>query len=84
MSENPIITDAAQLPLVLTPKDVQAILGIGRDAAYDLMHQPGFPLLRVGRKFRVRRDALLTWLARQEPSLTVDETDGTAHHETWQ
>lgn len=49
-------------PLVLGVNDVAKILDIGRNSAYDLFHQPGFPVLRVGRNFRVSRDSFRRWV----------------------
>lgn len=53
-------------PLVLAVSDVAEILRIGRNSAYDLFHQPGFPGLQVGRNFRVARDALRRWLEERQ------------------
>jgi excisionase family DNA binding protein len=56
---------AAALPLVLRVSDVQRVMGISRVTAYELVHQQGFPLVRVGRVMRVPRDAFLRWLEAQ-------------------
>ena len=37
-----------ELPLVLTPMDIAAVLGISRNTAYELIHSEDFPILRVG------------------------------------
>jgi excisionase family DNA binding protein len=50
------------LPLVLKAADVQRILGISRVKVYELLHQQGFPTLRVGRSLRIPRDAFLKWM----------------------
>jgi excisionase family DNA binding protein len=50
------------LPLVLKADDVQRILGISRVKVYELLHQQGFPTLRVGRSLRIPRDAFLKWM----------------------
>jgi predicted DNA-binding transcriptional regulator AlpA len=50
-------------PLVLSVKEIQEILGIGRRQAYDLMDQPGFPCIKLGPKTkRVNRDAFFDWM----------------------
>ncbi|WP_298016573.1 DNA-binding protein [uncultured Dysosmobacter sp.] len=36
------------LPLVLTAEMVSKILGISLSRGYELMHEPGFPVLRDG------------------------------------
>ena len=61
----PAPTEWDSLPLVLSLAQVQQVLGIGRDAAYALAHRQDFPVLRVGRRLIVSRDALRAWLERQ-------------------
>lgn len=52
--------------MLLTVKDLQKILNIGRDLAYGLMHAPGFPAMKIGGRYFVTRDALERWLQRYE------------------
>ena len=54
-----------ELPLVLTPMDIAAGLGISRNTAYELIHSEDFPILRVGKQYRVSRKRFLTWLESQ-------------------
>ena len=54
-----------ELPLVLTPMDIAAVLGISRNTAYELIHSEDFPILRVGKQYRVSRKRFLTWLEGQ-------------------
>ena len=54
-----------ELPLVLTPMDIAAVLGISRNTAYELLHSEDFPILRVGKQYRVSRKRFLTWLESQ-------------------
>ena len=54
-----------ELPLVLTPMDIAAVLGISRNTAYELIHSEDFPILRVGKHYRVSRKRFLTWLESQ-------------------
>ena len=49
----------------LTVKDIMQRLSIGKDAAYRLLHEPGFPVIKIGRIYRVREDMLNTWLLNQ-------------------
>jgi len=51
-----------ELPLVMRVEDVQRALLISRLKAYELVHQRGFPALRIGRAIRIPRDAFLRWL----------------------
>ena len=54
-----------ELPLVLTPMDIAAVLGISRNTAYELIHSEDFPILRVGKQYRVSRKRVLTSLEGQ-------------------
>ena len=47
------------LPPILRMRDVQLFLRISRPAAYDLAHRPDFPVLKLGRNFRVPTQAFL-------------------------
>lgn len=49
-------------PIILTVKDIQEILGIGKAAAYELMDRQGFPCIKIGRLKRVNRDLFFDWL----------------------
>jgi excisionase family DNA binding protein len=53
------------LPLVLRMSHVQAVLGCSKNTAYELAHQKGFPVVRLGKAIRVPRDAFLRWLESQ-------------------
>ena len=54
--------NADELPLVLTPMDIAAVLGISRNTAYELLHSKSFPAFRVGKQLRVTRERFLIWL----------------------
>ena len=42
-----------ELPEVMTIKEVQQFLKIGRNSAYDLINRKEFRVLRVGRNIRI-------------------------------
>jgi len=50
--------------MLLTVKDLQELLNIGRDKAYSLMHSKSFPSMRLGRKYYVQEQALQEWLVK--------------------
>ena len=54
MSDNKRLKNYDDLPLVLDVADIRRIMGISRVSAYELVHTPGFPAFRSGRK-RVRK-----------------------------
>ena len=47
---------------VLTASEVRAILKIGKNQTYALMHNEAFPSYRIGNKMFVTEDALNEWL----------------------
>lgn len=51
-----------ELPLILTPDDVSAFLKLGRSATYEALRTGCIPAVRVGKLWRISRDALLNWL----------------------
>lgn len=51
--------------MIYTVCEIAVILGIGKNAAYDLMHQEGFPSVRVGRRVIVPKEAFARWLDEQ-------------------
>lgn len=42
-----------QLPVLLTPKDVMDILGVGKNTVYRLLDSGELPGFRVGRSWRI-------------------------------
>jgi excisionase family DNA binding protein len=54
--------DLDALPGVLTVAQVQAVLRIARGTAYALVHQAGFPRIRIGRALRIPKAGFIRWL----------------------
>lgn len=48
--------------------EVASMLGIGRNAAYQLVNRKGFPALRVGNRWVIPVAALERWLEAQAQS----------------
>lgn len=57
--------DFSELPLTLTVSQVAAIMGINKNAAYQLCRQTTFPSVRVGRRIVVPKAAFERWLCNQ-------------------
>jgi len=57
------ITNYEELPLFLSAKLVAQTLGISRSSAYELMHDKGFPALRIGNRIIVPKEDLRKWVA---------------------
>ena len=51
-----------ELPLFLDAKTAAQVLGISISSMYELMHEKGFPVLRVGSRLVVPKEKLQTWV----------------------
>ena len=60
-----VIKSYDELPMFLSAMDVAALLGISRSSAYELMHEKGFPSVRIGSRFIVPKANLQTWIDEQ-------------------
>ncbi|MEK8206476.1 helix-turn-helix domain-containing protein [Paenibacillus sp. FSL L8-0696] len=49
-------------PSVLTAKEIQQILGIGKRQTYELLNSGQFHIVRVGKMIKVSKDVFLKWL----------------------
>ena len=49
---------------MLTMKDLQEIFGCGKRQAYELLHIPGFPAMKLGGKYLISAKALDNWIQR--------------------
>lgn len=50
------------LPLFLNSELVAKVLGVSPSSAYELMHEPDFPVLRVGSRMVVPKDKFMQWV----------------------
>ena len=53
-----------QIPAILTPDMLSDILHIGRNTTYTLLRSNKIRSVRIGRQYRVSREALLEYLNR--------------------
>lgn len=56
-------TSIDQLPLVLSVDQLAAVLGIGINSAYQLVRSGRVGSLRIGRQYKIPRNALEAYLA---------------------
>ena len=49
-----------------TVKEIQQILRIGQVNAYHLIHTPGFPVVKIGRAYRIPKVSFYDWLHHQQ------------------
>lgn len=51
-----------ELPLFLNSELVAKVLGVSPSSGYELMHQPDFPVLRVGSRMVVPKERFIQWV----------------------
>ena len=59
------IQSYADLPLFLNAKLVAQTLGVSISTAYEVMHEPSFPTLRVGNRMVVPKEKFMQWAEEQ-------------------
>ena len=55
-------TNYDQLPLFLNANAVAQVLGVSISTAYEVMHEPNFPTLRVGSRMVVPKEKFIQWV----------------------
>lgn len=58
-------TNYEQLPLFLNANHVAQTLGVSISSAYELMHEKGFPALRIGSRMVVPKEKFCQWVEEQ-------------------
>ena len=51
-----------ELPLFLNSKMIGEVLGISPSSAYELLHQEGFPTLKIGNRLVVPKEKFTAWV----------------------
>lgn len=51
-----------QLPVLLTPKDVMDILGVGKNTVYRLLSSGELPAVRIGRHWKIPNNNLRVFI----------------------
>ena len=59
------IRSYADLPLFLNANLVAQVLGVSISTAYEVMHEPSFPTLRVGSRMVVPKEKFIQWAEEQ-------------------
>ena len=54
--------DYSELPLFLNAKMVAKVLGISPSSGYELMHNSGFPVLKIGNRMVVPKEKFIQWV----------------------
>ena len=55
--------DYDELPLFLNAETVAKVLGISPSSGYELMHEPDFPVLKVGSRLVVPKEKFVEWVS---------------------
>ena len=50
------------LPLFLNSETVAKVLGVSPSSGYELVHKPGFPVLRIGNRMVVPKEQFIQWV----------------------
>ncbi len=50
------------LPLFLNAELVAKVLGVSPSSGYELMHEPEFPVLKIGSRMVVPKEKFITWV----------------------
>ena len=53
-----------ELPLFLNATTVAKVLGVSPSSGYELMHEPDFPVLKVGIRMVVPKEKFVEWVSR--------------------
>ena len=54
--------DYSELPLFLNAEVVAKVLGVSPSSGYELMHEPDFPVLKVGSRMVVPKEKFIQWV----------------------
>ena len=54
--------DYSELPLFLNASLVSQVLGVSPSSGYELMHELGFPILKVGSRMVVPKEKFIQWV----------------------
>lgn len=58
-----IYTNYEELPLMLSVKQLVDLLGVSDSTIYELIQEPDFPSLRIGKRIVVPKEELRSWIA---------------------
>lgn len=60
--KEPMYQNYEELPLFLNSETVAKTLGVSPSSAYELMHEPDFPILRIGNRMVVPKEQFIQWV----------------------
>ena len=54
--------DYSERPLFLNATMVAKVLGVSPSSSYELMHEPDFPVLKIGNRMVVPKENFIQWV----------------------
>lgn len=57
-----IYKDYSELPLFLNAAMIAKALGVSPSSGYELMHDPNFPVLKIGNRMVVPKEKFIEWV----------------------
>ncbi len=54
-----------ELPLFLNAATVAKVLGVSPSSGYELMHEPDFPVLKIGSRLVVPKEKFAEWVSQR-------------------
>ena len=64
-----VIRSYEELPLFLNAETAAKLLGVSISSMYELMHEKGFPVLRIGSRLVIPKEKLQAWVQAMYPQL---------------
>ena len=58
-----VITNYDELPLLLNTTQLADLLGVSHSSVYELIQEPGFPSLRIGKRIVIPKEELRQWIS---------------------
>ena len=52
-----------ELPLFLNAATVAKVLGVSPSSGYELIHEPNFPVLKIGNRLVVPKEKFVEWVS---------------------
>ena len=52
-----------ELPLFLNAETVAKVLGVSPSSGYELIHEPDFPVLKIGNRLVVPKEKFVEWVS---------------------
>lgn len=58
-----VFTNYDELPLMLNTTELSDLLGVSHSSVYELIQEPGFPSLRIGKRIVIPKEELRQWIS---------------------